>query len=102
MWEQTEGTIFHFNLPDIFIATKKAERVLSGKWNQDRCLFSYWSTRSLPVKGVLESEVLMEISKSKRKSVAQIALRWAYGLILVFRSFNKERVKQYLQIFDWE
>ncbi|KAL8106278.1 hypothetical protein AgCh_029897 [Apium graveolens] len=55
-------------------------------------------------KGVLESEVLMEIAKSKGKSVAQVALRWAYeqGVVIVFRSFNKERLKQNLQIFDWE
>ncbi|WOH13585.1 hypothetical protein DCAR_0833095 [Daucus carota subsp. sativus] len=45
---------------------------------------AFWGT-----KGVLESEV---------------ALRWAYeqGVVIVFRSFNKERLKQYLQIFDWE
>lgn len=60
---------------------------------------AFWGT-----KGVLESEVLMEIANSKGKSVAQVALRWAYeqGVIIVFRSFNKERLKQYLQIFDWE
>ncbi|KAK1381416.1 Non-functional NADPH-dependent codeinone reductase 2 [Heracleum sosnowskyi] len=60
---------------------------------------AFWGT-----KGVLESVILMEIAKSKGKSVAQVALRWAYeqGIVIVFRSFNKERLKQYLQIFDWE
>ncbi|KAL8106274.1 hypothetical protein AgCh_029893 [Apium graveolens] len=55
-------------------------------------------------KGVLESPVLMEIAKSKGKSVAQVALRWAYeqGVVIVMKSFNKERLKQNLEIFDWE
>ncbi|WOH13491.1 hypothetical protein DCAR_0833001 [Daucus carota subsp. sativus] len=40
-------------------------------------------------KGVLESEV---------------ALRWVYeqGVVIVMKSFNKERLKQNLEIFDWE
>ncbi|KAK1381402.1 non-functional NADPH-dependent codeinone reductase 2-like [Heracleum sosnowskyi] len=60
---------------------------------------AHWGT-----KGVLESEVLMEIAKSKGKSVAQIALRWAYeqGIVIVVKSFNKERLKQNLEIFGWE
>ncbi|KAL8106276.1 hypothetical protein AgCh_029895 [Apium graveolens] len=60
---------------------------------------AFWGT-----KGVLESEVLMEIAKSKGKSVAQIALRWAYeqGVVIVVKSFNKERQKQNLKIFEWE
>ncbi|KAL1807144.1 hypothetical protein ACET3Z_030212 [Daucus carota] len=55
-------------------------------------------------KGVLESEVLKEISTSKGKSVAQVALRWVYeqGVVIVMKSFNKERLKQNLEIFDWE
>ncbi|WOH13583.1 hypothetical protein DCAR_0833093 [Daucus carota subsp. sativus] len=45
---------------------------------------AFWGT-----KGVLESEV---------------ALRWAYeqGLVVVMKSFNKERLKQNQEIFDWE
>lgn len=33
----------------------------------------------------------------------QIALRWIYeqGVSLVVKSFNKERMKENLQIFDW-
>ncbi|KAK1381179.1 non-functional NADPH-dependent codeinone reductase 2-like [Heracleum sosnowskyi] len=55
-------------------------------------------------KGVLESKVLMEIAESKGKSVAQVALRWVYeqGVVIVMKSFNKERLKQNLEIFDWE
>ncbi|KAL8106152.1 non-functional NADPH-dependent codeinone reductase 2-like [Apium graveolens] len=60
---------------------------------------AFWGT-----KGVLESKVLMEIAESKGKSVAQVALRWAYeqGVVIVMKSFNKERLKQNLEIFDWE
>ena len=55
-------------------------------------------------KRVMESEVLEEIARSKGKSVAQIALRWVYeqGVVVVAKSFNKERLKQNLEIFDWE
>ncbi|KAL8120658.1 hypothetical protein AgCh_017729 [Apium graveolens] len=55
-------------------------------------------------KGVLESEVLIEIAKSKGKSVVQVALRWAYeqGVVIVTKNFNKERQKQNMEIFDWE
>ena len=34
----------------------------------------------------------------------QIALRWIYeqGASVIVKSFNKERMKQNLEIFDWE
>ncbi|XP_051217580.1 deoxymugineic acid synthase 1-D-like [Lolium perenne] len=53
---------------------------------------------------VLESEVLAEIAKARGKSVAQVALRWIYeqGLTPIVKSFSKERLKQNLEIFDWE
>ncbi|KAL8106273.1 (1S)-1,7-diacetoxy-luvungin A aldo-keto reductase-like [Apium graveolens] len=60
---------------------------------------AFWGT-----KGVLESVVLKEIAKSKGKSVAQVALRWAYeqGVVVIMKSFNKDRLKQNQEIFDWE
>ena len=60
---------------------------------------AFWGT-----KGVLESEVLIEIAKSKGKSVAQIALRWAYeqGVVIVTKSFNRGRLQENLDIFDWK
>ncbi|CAL5073882.1 unnamed protein product [Urochloa decumbens] len=53
---------------------------------------------------VLESEVLAEIAKARGKSVAQVSLRWVYeqGVSLVVKTYNKERLKQNLEIFDWE
>lgn len=34
----------------------------------------------------------------------QVALRWVYeeGACIVVKSFNKERMEENLQIFDWE
>lgn len=53
---------------------------------------------------VMESPILKEIAAAKVKSVAQIALRWIYeqGASVIVKSFNKERMKLNLQIFDWE
>ncbi|CAN1334034.1 Protein REDOX 2 [Linum perenne] len=53
---------------------------------------------------VMKSPVLQEIAEAKGKSVSQVALRWIYeqGVIPIVKSFNKERMKQNLDIFDWE
>ncbi|KAG5604300.1 hypothetical protein H5410_025792 [Solanum commersonii] len=52
---------------------------------------------------VMESEVLREIAKARGKTVAQVALRWGYeqGIGVVVKSYNKERMKQNLEIFNW-
>ncbi|XP_021293073.1 non-functional NADPH-dependent codeinone reductase 2-like [Herrania umbratica] len=52
---------------------------------------------------VMENETLKEIAKAHEKTVAQICLRWAFeqGVTFVVKSFNKERMKENLQIFDW-
>uniref|UniRef100_A0A5B6YWT0 Putative reductase 2 n=1 Tax=Davidia involucrata TaxID=16924 RepID=A0A5B6YWT0_DAVIN len=53
--------------------------------------------------GVMESEVLKEIAKARQKTVAQVSLRWAYeqGIGVLVKSFNKERMKQNIEIFNW-
>ncbi|KAL6650793.1 hypothetical protein ACP70R_009718 [Stipagrostis hirtigluma subsp. patula] len=53
---------------------------------------------------VLGSEVLAEIAKARGKTVAQVSLRWIYeqGVTSIVKSYNKERLKQNLEIFDWE
>lgn len=53
---------------------------------------------------VMESDVLKQIAKEKGKTVAQVCLRWAYeqGIGVVVKSYNKERMKNNLDIFDWE
>ncbi|WOH13578.1 hypothetical protein DCAR_0833088 [Daucus carota subsp. sativus] len=37
-------------------------------------------------------------------AIVQVALRWAYeqGVVVVMKSFNKDRLKQNQEIFDWE
>ncbi|KAJ7964745.1 NADPH-dependent codeinone reductase-like protein [Quillaja saponaria] len=52
---------------------------------------------------VLDNELLKEIANARGKSVAQVSLRWIYeqGVTLVFKSYNKERLKQNIEIFDW-
>ncbi|CAL5346448.1 unnamed protein product [Camellia sinensis] len=52
---------------------------------------------------VMESQALNDIAKAKGKSVAQVCLRWEYeqGVAIVAKSYNKERLKQNLEIFDW-
>lgn len=53
---------------------------------------------------VMENPILQEIAEARRKSVAQIALRWIHeqGTSVIVKSFNKERMKQNLEIFDWK
>ncbi|KAJ4752910.1 NAD(P)-linked oxidoreductase superfamily protein [Rhynchospora pubera] len=53
---------------------------------------------------VLASDVLKEIAAAKGKTVAQISLRWLYeqGVSIVVKSFNKERLAENTDIFDWE
>ncbi|CAJ1952179.1 unnamed protein product [Sphenostylis stenocarpa] len=53
---------------------------------------------------VMESPILKDIAIAKGKSVAQIALRWIFeqGATPIVKSFNKVRMKENLQIFDWK
>ncbi|MED6203378.1 hypothetical protein PIB30_114935, partial [Stylosanthes scabra] len=52
---------------------------------------------------VMDSELLKEIAQAHGKSVAQVSLRWLYeqGVSFVVKSYNKERIKQNLDIFDF-
>lgn len=52
---------------------------------------------------VVENEVLNEIATAKGKTVAQVCLRWAYeqGVCVIVKSFNKDRMKENVEIFDW-
>ncbi|XP_072973107.1 non-functional NADPH-dependent codeinone reductase 2-like [Typha angustifolia] len=53
---------------------------------------------------VMDCEVLKEIAKARGKTVAQVSLRWIYeqGVSIVVKSFKGERLKENLEIFDWE
>ncbi|KAL2322111.1 hypothetical protein Fmac_026490 [Flemingia macrophylla] len=52
---------------------------------------------------VVDNELLKEIAVTHGKSIAQVSLRWLYemGVTIAVKSFNKERMKQNLEIFDW-
>lgn len=88
-------------------------------WRQEKMLEFYkekgihvsaWSplgANGIPLWGnhaVMQSPVLKDISIQKHKSVAQVALRWVYeqGASVIVKSFNKDRMKENLQILDWE
>ncbi|KAJ6824431.1 methylecgonone reductase-like [Iris pallida] len=60
---------------------------------------TWWGSPS-----VMQSPVLKDIATTKGKTVAQIALRWLYeqGVSMVVKSYNKERMKENLKIFDYE
>ncbi|KAJ0987299.1 hypothetical protein J5N97_005655 [Dioscorea zingiberensis] len=53
---------------------------------------------------VFESNLLKEIASGKGKTLAQVCLRWLYqeGATLVVKSFKVERMKENIEIFDWE
>ncbi|XP_020208566.1 NAD(P)H-dependent 6'-deoxychalcone synthase [Cajanus cajan] len=52
---------------------------------------------------VVDNELLKEIAEAHGKSFAQVSLRWLYeiGVTFAVKSYNKERMKQNLEIFDW-
>ncbi|CAJ1952185.1 unnamed protein product [Sphenostylis stenocarpa] len=53
---------------------------------------------------VMDSPILKDIAVKKDKSVAQVALRWIIeeGATPIVKSFNSERMRQNIEIFDWE
>ncbi|KAH6832265.1 oxidoreductase superfamily protein [Perilla frutescens var. hirtella] len=53
---------------------------------------------------VMESPILKQIATSTNKTVAQVALRWIVeqGASPIVKSFDKERMKENLQVFNWE
>lgn len=53
---------------------------------------------------VMNSSVLHDVAATRGKTIAQVALRWVYeqGVCMVARSFNEGRMKQNMDIFDWE
>ncbi|PSS26822.1 D-galacturonate reductase [Actinidia chinensis var. chinensis] len=52
---------------------------------------------------ILGCNVIEEIAKARGKTTAQVSLRWVYeqGASMVPKSFNKERMRQNIDIFDW-
>ncbi|KEH16024.1 putative 6'-deoxychalcone synthase [Medicago truncatula] len=52
---------------------------------------------------VMDSEILKQIAEEHGKNIAQVCLRWLYeqGVTMAVKSYNKERMKQNMEIFDW-
>ncbi|KAL0005105.1 hypothetical protein SO802_012666 [Lithocarpus litseifolius] len=53
---------------------------------------------------VMECEVLKQIAEATGKTTAQICIRWVYeqGVSVLVKSFNEDRMKENLDIFDWK
>ncbi|KAI6694269.1 hypothetical protein NL676_021979 [Syzygium grande] len=87
------------------MATREADTILQREgiqvsaWSPLGANGAAWGTLA-----VVESPVLKEIAIARGKTVAQVALRWIYeqGACVIVKSFNKERMKENLQILEWE
>ncbi|XVF85527.1 hypothetical protein PTKIN_Ptkin17bG0124500 [Pterospermum kingtungense] len=53
---------------------------------------------------VMDCDVLKKIAQTKGKTIAQVCLRWVYeqGVCVLVKSFKKERMKENVDIFNWE
>ncbi|XP_076897922.1 D-galacturonate reductase-like [Bidens hawaiensis] len=87
LWQQKKLNEF-CKKNDILITGYSPLGATGSKWGHNR---------------VMECDVLQDIAKSRGKTIAQISLRWMYeqGVSFVVKSFNTERMKQNLDIFDW-
>lgn len=55
-------------------------------------------------KAAMEDPIVKEIAASKKKTTAQVALRWIcdQGATPVVKSFSSERMRENMGIFDWK
>ncbi|RZC93199.1 hypothetical protein C5167_029176 [Papaver somniferum] len=77
----------------------KANNVLVTAYSPLGAKGTFWGSNA-----VIDSEVLNKIASARGKSLAQVSLRWVYeqGVSLLVKSYNEERMKENLKIFDWE
>ncbi|MED6199274.1 hypothetical protein PIB30_074387 [Stylosanthes scabra] len=77
----------------------KQKGIHVSAWSPLGACKTTWGSNS-----VMESPILKEIATARHKSMSQVALRWIYeqGASVIVKSFNKERMKQNLDIFEWE
>ncbi|CAK8576685.1 unnamed protein product [Lathyrus sativus] len=77
----------------------KQKGIHVGAWSPLGAYKDPWGSAA-----VMDNPILHKIAEAKNKSVPQVVLRWIYqhGVTAIVKSFNKERMKQNLEIFDWE
>lgn len=63
-----------------------------------------WSPLARTQGGILEEEILNKLAEKYNKTPAQIALRWHIdrGTMIIPKSVHKERLKENIDIFDFE
>ena len=71
---------------------------------EQNILMQAWSPLAAGNGKLFENEVLKQIADKHNKSIAQVILRWMIqrGIVPVVKSTNPERMKENLDVFDFE
>nr|WP_312292621.1 aldo/keto reductase [Clostridium chromiireducens] len=69
-----------------------------------KILHAAWAPLGQGNKDLLKNKVLEEIANDHKKTVAQVILRWhtQRGIIIIPKSSNPKRIKENIQLFDFE
>lgn len=69
-----------------------------------KILHAAWAPLGQGNKDLLKNKVLEEIASYHKKTVAQVILRWhtQRGIIIIPKSSNPKRIKENIQVFDFE
>ncbi|OPJ61616.1 aldo/keto reductase [Clostridium chromiireducens] len=69
-----------------------------------KILHAAWAPLGQGNKDLLKNKVLEEIANDHEKTVAQVILRWhtQRGIIIIPKSSNPKRIKENIQLFDFE
>ena len=71
--------------------------------DSENILMEAWSPLSAGQSKLFENDTLKSIAKNHNKSVAQVVLRWLVqrGIVPIVKSTNPQRIKENLEIFDF-
>merc|ERR1711915_672133 len=86
------------------MATTKVERLLQQGEHSRECMVSSWRPPNAQgSNGVIDNPVIKEIAEKYGKTTAQVILRWGLeqGVSVLPKSYNKGRITQNFQVFDW-
>ena len=72
--------------------------------DSENILMQAWSPLAAGQSRLFENETLLQIAQNHNKTVAQIVLRWLVqrGIVPIVKSSNPTRMKENLDIFDFE